>query len=435
MTITAEEIEAKHAAAVDYYAPAAEKAEETEELFKAEYDIPRDQGDLANPASPRVLKPARPRAILDKHLTLLAVRATHRRQVVPLNTTREELEACSKIEHWLDGFEHRHHAEVGHSVWRNFVWWYLFRGRGCLEVRYDATLKEKGRLPIRVLADDPLCIFPMYGRHGLRYYTKEFTVAAGELRADIARHQKGARKNRWHNVELVGKDDRGEERAKADEELVTVVEYWDDENCAALVDGELLYAKPNAYGFIPLAEARCLDTPLDSAEWAYQSVLAPVADSLRAIFAIVSKLASGVDLFYYPTILVVYNDGRMETYDGGKIKLDEIPRADVKQVQVVNANPNQAVIQMLLGWLQGDVSLATLPDIAWGAEPSSLQSGFAISQVLSQVMDKIEDKKVNLEMAMGHSWGHVLKLVNKFGAASGTDLKVPAKVEIPYGAY
>lgn len=435
MTLTVEEINAKHEFAVKHYAPATTKAAEVEELFKAEYAIPKDQADPANPGGPRVAKPARPRSILDKHLTLLSVRATHSRKVIGFDTSHEEIDRCSKIERWMSGYERQHQYEVKKNVYRDATWWYLFRGRACLETRYDETMLKKGRLPLMTLADDPLTIYPMYGRHGLGYYTKETDVPVWDLRADIARHSTGEKDQRWKQLKLVDKSKDKADQAKRDNETVALVEYYDENYRAALADGELLYCKPNKWECIPLAEARCLDTPLASTEWAFQSVLSPIADSLKQTFAIVSKMASGVDLYYYPTVLVVYEDGRLEAFDGGKIKLDEIPRAGVKNVTVIQANPNSQVLQMLLGWLQGDISLATLPDIAWGAEPTSLESGFAISQVLAQVLDKIEDKKQNLEMAFAWDWSHKLRLMEKYGDATGTNLRVPAEEEVPYGAY
>ena len=79
-----------------------------------------------------------------------------------------------------------------------------------------------------------------------------------------------------------------------------------------------------------------------------------------------------------------------------------------------------------MGWLKADEQLGGIPEIAWGAEPSSLQSGFAVSQVLSQVLDKIHDKKTNLELAMGWDFSHKLQLVEKFGLMDGVNLQVPA---------
>jgi hypothetical protein len=96
------------------------------------------------------------------------------------------------------------------------------------------------------------------------------------------------------------------------------------------------------------------------------------------------------------------------------------------KVTVISPTPNAQVLSQLMGWLKADEQLGGIPEIAWGAEPSSLQSGFAVSQVLSQVLDKIHDKKTNLELALGWDFSHKLQLIEKFGMMDGVNLQVPA---------
>ena len=175
-----------------------------------------------------------------------------------------------------------------------------------------------------------------------------------------------------------------------------------------------------------------MDTPLTDMEWAYSSVLGPVMDSLKQMFALASKLATGVDLFYWPKILVRSADGKAVILDSGMPGVESYIPMDAK-VDILAPTPNDRVLAQLMGWLQSDIQLGTIPDIAWGTEPSSLESGFAISQVLAQVLDKIHDKKVNLELALGWDWGHKLKLIEKFGIAPGFNLMVPMKVEVNLG--
>src|SRR6185295_15263723 len=100
-------------------------------------------------------------------------------------------------------------------------------------------------------------------------------------------------------------------------EQVTVVEYWNDNQCAATVGDELLYVNDdNGYGFVPLSEAHFMDSPLADAKWSFQSVLAPIMDTLKTQFILVSKMAAGVDLYYWPTILVVDERGELRAYEG-----------------------------------------------------------------------------------------------------------------------
>ena len=63
------------------------------------------------------------------------------------------------------------------------------------------------------------------------------------------------------------------------------------------------------------------------------------------------------------------------------------------KVTVLNPTTNAAVMQQLMSFLRADEQIGGIPEVAFAAEPANLQSGFAVSQVLSQVMDKIYDKK------------------------------------------
>jgi len=422
MQIDAEYILEQHAFASDQYADAIALSEEVEGLFKNNYGIPND-GDSTHANAPSINKPAKARAILDKFLTLLSVRAAHKLSVIPKDNGPEEQAACSKIERWLSGYQRAYQMETKRNPWRDAAWWYLFRGRGCLETRVDTSLVNTERQFIRTLAPDPNTVFPVWGENGIGYYTKSYSRYAWDIAKETDRRKGGKKKNKWQSVELP--DDENEQ--------VTIVEFWDDEYCGAVVGEKLLYTNQHKYGCVPLSEGHCMDTPLADMEWSYQSVLAPIMDTIKQQYALASKMAAGVDLFYWPVILCVMDDGRVLAYDGGTVSAAQIP-AGVKSVQVITPTPNQSVLAQLMAWYKSDEQLGGIPDIAWGAEPTSLQSGFAIGQVLGQVKDKIADKKEALEMMYGWDWSHKLILLDKLGDASGVYSKVPVEKEFVYGA-
>src|SRR3990170_342732 len=311
--IDADYISDKHAFASSLFEDANTNAREVERLFKGEYQAGEDQANASNPASPRAFKPARPRAIVEKYLTLLSVRASQSISIPPRTADEDEQVRTTRVEEWLNAYAEAYRREVKRDIRRRATYWYLLRGRACFEVRFDPSYLGRDKLPLRQYENDP----------------------------------------------------------------ITLVEYWDDNYCGATVDGELLYVNEHKYGFVPLAEAHCMDTPLDDAAWAYQSVLAPILDTLKQTFSLVSKMGAGVDMFYWPTILVQFDDNTLQAYDGGTIRAADIPKLGVKQIQVINPQPNAGVLQQLLGWLNGDAQVGGIPDIAWGAEPTSLQSGFA----------------------------------------------------------
>jgi len=99
------------------------------------------------------------------------------------------------------------------------------------------------------------------------------------------------------------------------------------------------------------------------------------------------------------------------------------------KVTVISPTPNDRVLAQMMGWYQSDVQLGGIPDIAWGSEPSNLQSGFAVSQVLGQVMDKIAPHEQALELALAWDWSHKFKVIEKYGGAAGANLSVPVQRE------
>lgn len=413
-----DELLARHEFASSLYADAIDNAERVEKLFKAEFEPPRSQGD----GGIAPMKPARARAILEKFLTLLSVRAAQKRAVIPLDTSKDEQAACSRIEQWLSGYQRQIMFETKRNPWRDGTYWYLLRGRMCLEARFDPSFIKDECLPFRTTAHDPNSIFSVWGENGVGYYTKCYDRYAWDLKQEYEKRsgRDTKKKDRWQKVEL----------PEDENEMVEVIEYWDKDHCGAVVGGELMYLKEHKYGFVPLAEARCMDTPLASMDWAYQSVLAPVADSLEKMYTYATKMAAAVDMGFWPTILITSPSG-VQAYDGGTIKFDQIPPGATKVDQIIPIF-NEHVLQQMMAWFQSDVQLGTLPDIAWGAEPSNLESGFAIGQVINQVMDKIWDKKINLELAFGWHDGHLLRLVEQYGAGTGVSTRVPVDAKYAY---
>ena len=403
----------QHHFARDLYHEAIDFSEEVEELFTAKWSVPRDAADQTTAGGRATqLKPARARAILEKFLTLLNVRATTKVQVIPRSTGEQEQKACTKLENWLLGYQRQYMMETKQNPWRKFVYWYLLRGRGVIETRFDVNQVGGEYMPIRTIVTDPNMVFSVWGDNGVGWYTKEYKRYVWDISSELS--------------ELSGSKKRKMPELPDDEnEKVPVVEYWDKEWHALLVDEQLVWVNRHDYGFVPICEAHCMDTPLADMRWAYNSVLGPIMDSLKQQYAAASKLATGVDLFYWPKVLVQSATGQAVILDSGMPGVETHIPPDAK-VTVIQPSPNAQVLAQLMGWLKADEQLGGIPEIAWGAEPSSLQSGFAVSQVLSQILDKIHDKKTNLELAMGWDFSHKLQLVEKFGLMDGVNLMVPA---------
>jgi len=401
----------QHRFAKGQYGEALRFSAEVEKLWKADFDVPRDTSDSLTSSKPRITRPARARAILEKFLTLLQIRASQEIHVVPKSTGETEQRSCEKLEQWLKGYQRILGMEMKKNVYRDFVYFFLLRGRGCIETRFDVKAIGGDYMPIRTMAHDPNQIYSVWGESGIGWYTKEYTRYCWDIKEELEN------KGKTRNIKLP--DDPNKR--------VMVVEYWDSNWNALVVDNQLVWVNEHEYGFVPLCEAHCMGTPIADMRWAYQSVLGPIMDSLKQQYIMASKMATGVDLYYYPKVLVQSPTGQAVLLDTGTPGVETQIPPDAK-VTVLNPTTNAAVMQQLMSFLRADEQIGGIPEVAFAAEPANLQSGFAVSQVLSQVMDKIYDKKIAIEQALGWDFGHKLQLIEKFGDMDGLKLSVPVTV-------
>ena len=414
---TAAEVLAQHDFAKGLYESAVVKMGEVEDLITGGYDVPKDVRDQKGVS---IATPVLPRAIIERIRQMMAIQTATVR-VVPLKTGDKEQETCDKIERWVRGARQRTRYESKRDPDRDALFWYLLRGRADYEVRFLPDTAGKGAFPIQTLTDDPATIFPVRGRSGILWYTKEYGIYARELRRELER--KGEPFEFLKDVD-------------ANDELSTV-EYWDDAYYAAVVnvaakdgktDSHLVMSKKHKYGFIPLAEALCMDTPLASAEWASQSVVGPVVSHIKQVYILASKMATGVNLFYYPLLYGVSPSGKpiiVDPYSPGEVQ----PLSPGTKLEVIPIQVNSSVLQQLLAFFKGEINLMTLPETAFGQEPTNLQSGFAIAQVLNAVQSAVSDKLPQMQNAMADHSGNMLRLYKQFGGGTGMDFAVPFDLE------
>lgn len=399
---TEEEIKGRITFASDLYSTARNQMDEDEKLFTGQWVLEDEVKDLEieTPIPPR------PMAIVFKFLSRLAVRAEMGIQLVPKVLSDKEEEICTKLERWLEGYKFRAEYEAEDPIYRYFVTWFLVRGRGCLELRLrDEYAESDEHLVIEPVVDDPYKICPVYGSKGIMYYAKEYKRYVWDLRSELEGRAERSKEFTWTIPDAL--------RTKGDTTTCQVQEYWDRDWHAALIDKEFVYLKPNRLGFVPLRQAKAMDTPLEDAEWASQSILHPISDMLKKQAELMSKGITGLEVFYYPWILVQEPGGRSYIIESTPGTIQNI-HPDAK-ITVLNPTPNQALLHQLGLMVSEEINLMTLPEISWGAEPGSLQSGRAVSQVLSQTLDVIEDKRQNLERALGRHFGDILKLVETYG--------------------
>jgi len=414
---SAAEVLAQHEFAKGLYESAIVKMQEVEGLITGSYDVPKDVKDQVGAS---VTNPVLPRAIIERIRQMMAIQTATVR-VVPLKTGDKEQETCSKIERWVRGARQRTRYESKRDPDRDALFWYLLRGRADYEVRFLPDTVGKGAFPIQTLTDDPATIFPVRGRAGILWYSKEYGIFCRELKKEL--------KKKGEPFGFLDDVDPNEE--------LSAVEYWDDTYYAAVVkvaskdgktDSHLVMSKKHKYGFIPLTEALCMDTPLTSAEWASQSVVGPVVSHVKQVYILASKMATGVNLFYYPLLYGVSASGNpviVDPYNPGEPQ----PLALGSKLEVIPIQVNSAVLQQLMAFFKSDINLMTLPETAFGQEPTNLQSGFAIAQVLNAVQSAVSDKLPQMQNAMGDHNGNMLRLYEQFGGGTGMDFAVPFDLE------
>jgi len=416
---TAEEVLTEHENAKDLYRPAMTKNEEIQKLIENTYIVPRD---IADDGNARVSQIVRARAIIEKFRQMLQV-DTLEFSVLPMAGGDSEKKFTTKLERVIRGMDRRIKYESKRDYDRDAAFWYIFRGQAIYIPQFKPDYKGKSKFPIRVYTPDPNSVFPVIGDDDCLYYTQEVDYYGRELCRIL---ESGDYEVSW----LKGDDDYKNK-------VYRCVKYADDTYHAmvcvakdATEGGKLIYSKKHEYGFTPITIGRCMDTPLASSEWAYSSVIAPVVDSLKQVYILMSKIATGVNLYYYPLILYISQEGRPIVWNPavntGADLVHIMPGSDLK---VINPTPNAQIINQALSFHLGDISLMTLPDVSFGESPQNLESGFAIAQVISAVSGAVKDKLPQLEQAAGDCRGQMLRIVEQFSRGSGLDFSVPVNLE------
>jgi len=396
----AQQVLDKHAFAESLYVKANKIATQAEDLWKMTTPTPREIVDEGNV---RIYPSSKPRSILDKFRRLTNVSAHMSTEVLPTEAGEAELAACTKQEDWLEGYKRQWTWQTKRDFDRDATFWYYLRGRAYYEVRFNRKAGPNN-LPWETFVDDPRYTYPVHGRQGILWYTKEFDVYSSELR------------RQYGNLSWIPTNDNEE---------VTIVEYLDDKIYRAVAKGqtELFVKSTHNYGFVPIFEALCLDTPFDAAEWAFTSVIAPIVDMVKLQTALASKMAAGVDLFYYPHLFYKSAEGTpiiIDPHNPGEPQ----PMAIDAKLEQVNVQVNDRILQQLFSYAQNEINLSTLPESVLQGDVSQ-ESGFAISLILNQILDSSRDKAHYLQLAMGGHRGGILRLIKQFGSVKNMRLTVP----------
>lgn len=374
--------------------------DEVAEVYKGEYDVPKD----LDGSTLEVSRPSDGMHILRKMEQMIAIRSEKVWKVYAHSDTDREQRRVDKIERWLRGYM-AEHAYITQEDWfRSLAWFALYRGRGGAFTLYEPNADT---LKLIISPVDTYDVYPVYGKRGVRYVTTERWMLREDLEDYFAGLPDAQRPEMAGRVLYPAPED------EADYQFVRVVQYWDDEIFAWLVDDTLIDVQEHGYGFCPYDEARFNRTPLDEQRWASMGVLAGVMDELKGIASLRSKMMTGTELFYFPILLYRNRSGALVRFDpyakpGTFQEMDE-----GFDPIILNPQVNHEALQLLEQSFQNTVGKGTLPEITYVSDVPNV-SGFLVSQFLSIIQDALSDMRDGLEMSASRIAGNLLKLAETF---------------------
>lgn len=382
------------------YQTASAHAEEIEDLFMSEYEADREIED----ANLEILASAKARNILRRELSLLAIRSVKNVQVAAYTRNSAEASLCDKLERGLRAYDDALIRQSGRDWMRDVAFYCLLRGRGGVQTFYSPV--KSGALSIHHRVLDPLQYYPVRSDYGLEWFTRDYYKPRAELIDWFARLEP----EYGMPAPTLGQWDLA-----MPHDTVHVIEYWDERWCAYVIEDEFLGPYEHDYGFVPLVDIQINQTPLTDMRWAFDGTLGTVKDELRHYQTLLSKMATGVELFYYPAIFVRDEDNRLVRVDptnpGEAVYLPE-------NTQVVEFKPTPAgdVLLMLKNEIEGEIQKGTLPETAMRQDVPDA-SGFLYSQVISLIQDALADKQHPIQRGYGHVMGQRLRLMEKYAEA------------------
>jgi len=385
------------------YSDAELVAAEVQKLLRGEYDVPQDLED----ADITVVKPSKAMNLVTKHLQMLVGNAERRISVDQFGNTNQEARVADRLERVVRAFD-LEHLNITRRDWMyDSAWFADTKGRAPIMTVYD-PLRKGLRLRVRPL--NPLTCFTVHGEDGVEWFCREYYKTRLELRDHFARYDP---KNTKFRIPNLGEMDN------SGRDYIRVVEYWNEKYHATVIegdDGDSFHVREHEHGMVPLVEYRFNETPEDEQRWAFNGLLAFVLDELKVHAATMSKMATGVEQFYYPRLYYVTEKGHLMSVGPHDQPGDWAPMMPGVQPVILNPTPNQGVMETFLSRLEGEINKGTLSEAVFALDlPGANTSGNAIAQVLTQIKDAIADKQRSIERGSGHVYSHIVRLMERFG--------------------
>ena len=418
--LTEEVMTERHRHGVSLYPEWRRFALEVERVYKGNFGPKGEDppGDL------EILRPSDGYALVHKFLRMLSIRSTMTYESPRADDTRKATERADRLEQVTRGYYDELRYATQRNLHRDAVFYALLRGKGAIQTIFDPT----AQLKIRQEALDPFEYFVVPGKEGPRWFTTERYMQRIELwdyfEGLTPRQLKGV------NVPALWPDPDNPDEDRMPWDWLPVIEYWDDEWFGWKVGNHLVATDQHGYGFVPLAEIPFNQTPLSDERWGTMALIGAAVEDLKNLATLRSKMATGVNQFYFPRLYYADPDGGIHVADANT-PIGEFGEVapDFKPI-VLNPQVNHEALQLLMGNLQSAVGNTTINPMVFDVDLSGAPSGFSVSQFLSIVKDDLADYVDSLQVGLSIAASHLLKMMHaKVGEVPGGRWSFPVRDE------
>jgi len=401
---SAEWLEQIHSYARAPYGESLAHAADVQNVIRGRFRVPKD---LEN-SNVEIVRPSKAMNIVNKFLAMIAIRSEKGIIVAQKNLSAKEARVADKLERVLKAYLFEHQRGAQRDPFRDSAYYAITRGRAGLLTVYDPL--KKG-LRIRMRALDPFTYFPAYSDEGVEFFTMEYYRTRLELQAFWDKLERSNTSGQFTRPPTLDLPRAGTEALDMRDSL-KVIEYWDERWHAYSIDGHFVRHE-HGYGFVPLVEFRFNETPESEQRWAFASLISGVLEDLKLHAALMSKMATGVEQFYFPRLYYTTPDGSIAFIDHHTAPGDWERIKEGTRPIVLNPTANSEALRELLNIVENNIGQGSINPLVFSHDLPDV-SGFLVSQYLSILQDDLADKRDPMQRAFGLSLGNVLRLMEQW---------------------
>jgi hypothetical protein len=332
-----------------------------------------------------------PAIVVDKAAAMIAQQTPVLRVIAPSGEARETAQKVEDFLRWSwSNWNKKSRRTIKGSLTYSMAHYLCLRGWITARIVYDDTDLPQYGNPVKLKIFDPRGVYPMESDDDLAYVVHKYFVTYQELR------------DTWQEAQAKFTE-------QDDDELVEVVEYYDDWWHCVMVDGEAVVpVTEHGYGFVPWVIATGAGSPVqvtpnDTQQWTRYvgvSLFNSIRDSSISLNKVLSQLATQVANAANPPTIYYYDP----VLNAAPQPLDYTPGTtnyllyDRERVDPLNMSPIPTNVQPLMDSLIDDVSRGSLHPVLWGQ--GGTQSGFSLSFLTDAAKDQLFPITSGMEDAM-----------------------------------